>query len=155
MKDWLLQRQFVRDAITAANGNERPRIFALAQKDILETMKDDLDVQAKELADKKIADFLSLVDETQIVTTKGKLLYIGGEIPDDATMANLKAEAVFLSESQLWKIIYETPKELAQRAMFVDNGTIENQLIKGRAILYTLATQQKILDILHGLSTSA
>lgn len=129
--------------------------FVKAHADIRETMADDLDKKAEALAQIKLMELLSIVDDRQIVAidTRTKALMVGGERLDESRAHNLKAEAEFFLESDLWKLIYETPKELAQRAMFVDDGTLENQLLKGRAILFTLATQKKIVDTFKNLST--
>ncbi len=122
--------------------------FALAQKDIIETMRDDLDKQAEELAKKKLNDLLSSADLKSIVSTDKQrgLIFIGGEKADETTLINMKAEAEAVLSMGIWKLLYETPKRLAEKAMFTDDGKLENQLIKGRAMLYTLDTQKTILD---------
>lgn len=123
--------------------------FPLAQKDILETMRDDLDKQAEELAKKKLNDLLALVDSHKIVTldkTHG-IVYIGGVKAEAGRLANLRSEAEFFLESDLWQLIYETPKELASRAMFVNGETLAD-LQKGKSMLYTLSTQKNIIDTL-------
>lgn len=156
IKQWILNRQFVIDSFEAqlikkteeVQQYERTKGFALAQRDILETMTDDLDEKAEELAKIKLTNLLSNVDLTKVVTVdrlKG-LLYIDGNRPDDVRMANLKAEAEFILNSDIWTLLCETPKELAQKAMFRDDGKIETQLLKGRAILYTLDSQKIILN---------
>lgn len=127
--------------------------FALAQKDILETMRDDLDKQAEELAKKKLNDLLSVVDVNKIVTldkTHG-IVYIGGVKAEAGRLANLKAEAEFILESDLWHLIHETPKELASRAMFVNGETLAD-LQKGKSMLYTLSTQKNIVDTLKSFT---
>lgn len=148
MKDYLLKTKLFAWAYRQGGIDS----FTLAQKDILETMRDDLDKQAEELADEKLAKMLSIVDEKMIVSaSKTGTLLIGGERPDDARIANLKADADFLVESDIWKLLYETPKALSEKAMFCDDGKLDTQLLKGRAILYTLATQKKIVDIFRNL----
>ena len=127
--------------------------FQAAHSDILESMDEEIERRAKKYAIAELESLLSAVKTSEIIAQKGKLFYIGGELADDATLSNLSSEAHFLKESQLWRILNETPKELAHRAMFVDDGTIENQLLKGRAILYMLATQTKIVNLLTELST--
>jgi hypothetical protein len=123
--------------------------FPLAQKDILETMRDDLDKKADEIAKQKLNDLLALVDAHKIVTldkTHG-IVYIGGVKAEAGRLANLRSEAEFFLESDLWQLIYETPKELASRAMFV-NGETLSDLQKGKSMLYTLSTQKNIIDTL-------
>lgn len=123
--------------------------FALAQKDILETMADDLEKQAEKLSRKHMNDLLSPIDWNSVMTlNKGQgILYVGGEIVDKGRAANLRSEAEFLLSSDLWKVLYESPKELAHKAMFVTGETLVD-LQKGRAILYHLQAQKNILDIL-------
>ena len=140
LKNWLLNK-------------ERAEIFAAAQKDILETMRDDLDQKAEELAKEKLSELLIGVDASKIVTVQGNgAVRIGGQPVDDSVLNNLKAEAQFFANSELWKIIHETPKQLAYKAMFTDDGNIDNQLLKGRAVLFALDTQVRIINTFHKLS---
>lgn len=154
-KIWVINWSFIQREIEAheqmAREEERPKVFQAAQKDILETMADDLEKRANEIADKKLEGILSVVDYSQIVGQRGKQIYVGGELVDDAQLANLKADAAFLAKSDIWKLLKETPKELAQRALFKDDGKSEVLHAKGRSMLYLLDTQQKIVDILNSL----
>ncbi len=128
--------------------------FPLAQKDVLETMRDDLDKQAEELAEVKLAELLTVVDPKMIVTfsAREKAVFIGGEkVTDHGQLQALKAEAELLLSSTLWRVIYETPKELAQRAMFVAGESVSD-MTKGRAMLYALETQKKILETFKSYS---
>jgi hypothetical protein len=152
IKRWILRREFViQYAARCVSGfleGERPKIFAAAQKDILETMRDDLDKQAEELAKKKLEALLSPIDETQIVKLDPRtgVVTIGDLRPEESQINNLRSEAEFFQESDLWKLLYESPKALAQKVMFVDGENIET-LRKGRSMLYTLETQKRIIDI--------
>jgi hypothetical protein len=104
-----------------------------------------------ELAKKKLNDLLSPVDLTKIVTldkNKG-ILFIGGEKVDDIRLNNLKAEAEFFLQSDLWRLLYESPKELASRAMFVSGETLAD-MQKGKSILYTLSVQDNIIRTFKG-----
>ncbi len=125
--------------------------FALAQKDILDSMPDDLDKRANELIDSRLAELLSPIDHTHIATfnEKTKQYYIGSELADDAFLSNLKQEADMLKSFNLWKIIQETPKELAQRAMFVAGESVDD-MKKGRSMLYTLDSQKRIVEMFSG-----
>ncbi len=128
--------------------------FHLAHKDIRETMRDDLDKQAEILAKKKLEDLLSVVDERKIITfnEREKSVYIGGLRATAEQLTNLKQEAEAITQFDLWNVLNESPKKLAQNAMFIDDGVLPNQLLKGRAILYTLDTQNRILTILKSYS---
>lgn len=97
----------------------------------------------------RLNELLSNVDLDKIVSldkTHG-VIYIGGERADNGRLTNLKAEAEFLVNSEIWTLLYETPKELAQRAMFVQGESLDD-MKKGKSILYTLSTQQNIINTL-------
>jgi hypothetical protein len=101
-----------------------------------------------DLANEKLASLLSIVDPAKIVTVDKPrgIVYIGGVRVDNNRLANLKAEAEFFLASDLWSLIYETPKELAQRTMFVSSETLVD-LQKGKSMLFTLSSQKNIIDI--------
>lgn len=151
IKEWILNRQFVFDyvqgQIKGAELSFSTANFALAQKDILETMRDDLDKQAEELSKKKLNDLLSPIDMNSIVTINKQLgaIFIGAERIDESRLAALKAEADFILASDLWHILQETPKELAHKAMFVAGDSLDD-MKKGRSILYCLSSQRNIID---------
>lgn len=98
--------------------------------------------------EEELMKLLSPIDPRHIVAEdkQRNLIYIGGELADAGTLHNLKAEAEFFKESQLWKLINETPKQLAQKSLFVDAESLVD-LQKGKTMLYTLDVQKKILDI--------
>lgn len=150
MRNWLLKTRLFKWAYRQGGIDS----FALAQKDILETMRDDLEKQSEELAEQKLADLLSNFDPKHIISFDSKrgLVFIGGEQADEGRLMNLKQEATALEGFELWKILYESPKALAEKAMFVDDGKLETQLLKGRAMLFLLSTQKKILDIINSYS---
>jgi hypothetical protein len=147
-KNFILRLKFVDGVIQEAYKSGGVASFPLAQKDILETMRDDIDKQAEELAKKKLNDILSPIDMNAIASiTQQGVIYIGGTHPDDGRLTNLKAEAEFLMQSDIWQLLQETPKMLAEKAMFVSGEGLDD-LKKGRSILYTLASQKKIVDLL-------
>lgn len=123
--------------------------FEKARKDVEETFVGDVEARAKEIAEQELIKLLSVVDPKFIVKYDKSIrsILIGVERVEDGRLSNLKAEAEFFSQSELWKLIHHTPKELAQRAMFVEGDNVKGQLEKGRTMLYTLSTQQNILDI--------
>ncbi len=125
--------------------------FHLAHKDIWATMKDDVEKMADDRLHDKLVELLTIVDDRFVITfsDRMKAIFIGGERADEVRLKALKAEAEFLLNSEVWKILYESPKELAQRAMFVAGESVSD-MTKGRAILYTLSTQKKILETLKG-----
>ncbi len=103
----------------------------------------------KEQVEQRLIEMLSPVDWRLVVSqheTNKKLIYVGGELLDASRMANLQSEADFLVNSEIWKLLNETPKALAEKAMFV-NGETFDDIKKGRAMLFHLANQKKIVDL--------
>lgn len=137
----------VKESIKNAEIDYATRLFKNVQDDLKETMVDDVDEKARELAKQLLNDMLSNVDLRKVVSldkARG-IVYIGGERAEDTRLSNLHAEAVFLLQSDLWGLMHESVKELAQRQMFV-SGTGLEDMQKGRSILYTLSTQKNIVD---------
>lgn len=131
--------------------------FPLAHRDIRETMRDDIEKMADDRLEEKIVELLTIVDPKMIVSfsAREKAVFIGGEkITDPGHLQSLKAEAELLLSSSLWQILHETPKELAQRAMFVAGESVSD-MTKGRAMLHTLDTQKKILETLKSYQQPA
>lgn len=150
LKQWILNRKFVIDSFNQGFDDKKiesyMKAYTSAQKDIKESLVCDIDKKAKELADKMLNDMLSVVDENKIIVVKtGGFVYIGGEQADDAYLMNLKSEAEMIESTNLWNILYETPKKLAQESMFVKGETLAD-MQKGRSMLFTLSTQKKIID---------
>lgn len=122
--------------------------FADAQKDILETMKDDIDRQAKELAEKKLETLLSPIEWSKVVSVNKttKQIYLGNEVITPEKLANLKAEAKFMQDSELWKLMCDTPKYEAQISMFVKGESLDD-MKKGKIMLFTLSQQENIINL--------
>lgn len=154
IKNKVLALGFVAEALSAARKQGGVEAFPLAQKDVLETMRDDLDKQAEELAEKKLAALLSPVDPKSVLTIneKTRQVFIGGELADQVQLTNLVQEAQAFRQFFLYKVLIETPKSLAERAMFLEGDNID-QMKKGRTMLYTLSTQVKNVDVLADLKT--
>lgn len=144
MKDWLLTTPLFKWAYRQGGIDS----FSKAHQDIWSTMKDDVEKMADDRLKRKLEELLTGVDERLIVKldSKNGVVFIGDERPDDSRLVNLKAEAEFLSKSDLWKILSETPKALAQKSIFTDGETIE-AVRKGRSMIYTLDTQARILAV--------
>ncbi len=151
IKAWILERQFVRDEIDAAYKSGGVNSFHLAHKDIMETFQGDVEKKAEELVNKKLEELLSIIDERKIITfnEKEKSVYIGGVRATAEQLANLKQEAEAIVQFDLWNILNETPKKLAQNALFIDDGKSEIVHAKGRSMLYLLGTQNRILTTLR------
>ncbi len=153
LKRWIINRSFVQQYVDEQTkkciDDERMNAFKFAHADVLETVQSDIENKAEELALKKLNDLLSNCDLSKIVTVdkRAGVLFIGGKQADDAILSNLQAEAKFFEESELWNLIYNTPKLLAERAMFIDSESLDG-LRKGRSILYTLSTQKNILNVI-------
>lgn len=146
IKKWLFNSNF----FSTQKRNFYTKAFSDALKDLEETNVYNTDEKAKVLADKMLCDLLSPVDLDNVITfnKQTKQIFLNGELADDIKLNNLMAEAEFFRQSELWKVIYNTPKTLAENALFKDDGKSEVLHAKGRAILYTLDTQKKIIETL-------
>ena len=150
MKKWILKTFFKKD-MDQLFKDASIDAFTKAVADLEETSDFKTEERAKELSERTLNDMLSPVDLRKIVAldkNKG-ILFIGGEKAEDGRLTNLRSEAEFLLKSELWQLLYETPKELASRAMFVQGETLAD-MQKGKSILYMLSTQKNILTILSG-----
>lgn len=137
--EWIWRLPFIQ--------KERVKIFVAAQKDLEDGMKETIEKRSDELAEQKLFKLLSVVDPQKIVSFSkdARAIYIGGERVEEGRLANLRAEAEAIMGMDIWHLIFETPKELAHRSMFMAGESID-EMKKGRAVLYTLDTQKRILD---------
>lgn len=146
MKNWILKKFFKKE-LKEATRQGSIDAFEKARKDLEETNIYNTEEKAKELMTKQLNDLLSLRDFKKIVTldkNKG-IIFIGGEKATDNRLINLKAEAEFFLQSDLWQIICESVKRSAEISMFVSGESLED-MRKGRSILYTLSSQNNILQ---------
>ncbi len=157
IKQWILNREFVKEYVLSfiKTGEENEALYRKAfndaRKDLEETQIFNVDKKAKELSDKKLNEMLSIVDMNHVISIdkKNGILYLGKERATDIELINLKAEADFIVNSHIWKLLHETPKELAHRTMFVSSESLDD-LKKGKSMLYTLDSQQSVINTLRG-----
>lgn len=144
MKNWIFKNLFKKEY-----GGLYCKAFNDAYKDLEETNVYNTEEKAKELADQKLLSMLSAVDYNKVVKLdKTKGIVIIGDTPAEAgRLSNLKAEADFLMQSDIWTLLQETPKELAQQSLFKISESLDD-LKKGKAMLYTLSAQQNIVNLL-------
>lgn len=142
MKEWILNKFFKEEL-----RQENIKAFQLANQDIWETMEDEVEKQAKELSVKMLQELLSPIDWSYVVKYNEKTnnIYIGNGVIEPARLANLKAEAQFIRESDLWKLMAETPKAEAHLSMFVKSESLDD-LKKGKAMLFTISQQENIIN---------
>jgi len=147
MKNWIFTHLFKKE-IDTIRKEFYTQVMAAAVKDVEETRIDDTDKKANILADKKLMEMFSPVDYSKVVYAdkmKG-IVTINGERVDEGRLANLHAEAEALTQMDIWSLIYETPKELAHKAMFIDGDSIDT-MKKGRSMLYHLSAQKNIIEL--------
>ncbi len=149
MKQWLLETFFKDFKRECENNATKAYLNAFKELEDAEAeVKKDIEERAEKLAKQKLENMLSIINEQNIITfdKRNKGIYIGGQRMTDSQLQNLKQEVEALQQFDLWKILNETPKELAKHAMFIDDGNLNNQLLKGRVMLYLLDTQSRILS---------
>lgn len=123
-----------------------------AEKTSYARYKELYDVEKPKMSEDQLkqalSNLLSPVDLNKVVKVdKAKgIVYIGDKRLEENELQNLKSEADFIANSEIWALLYETPKELAQQSMFVNGDNLES-MQKGRSILYTLSTQNNIINV--------
>ncbi len=159
LKQFIIELSFVQRAFKATYkaqiDQDRREIMTAALEDLKETMVDDVEERAEVLAAKMIDNLFTPCDLRQIVTfevtnpnTKAGIVKIGGQRADEAQLANLRSEAIALKNMAIWQLLIETPNNLAQNALFKDDGDNKVTHTKGRSMLYLLSTQKKIVETL-------
>lgn len=155
IKQWVWSSKWVqfevKEAIKREEIHYATRLFKNAVDDVQAGFEGDVKVEAEIQAEQMLVDLLSPIDPRHIVSVdkRNALVYIGGQKAEPQLLNNLKSEADFILQSGIWRVLYETPKELAHKAMFVEGDSLDT-LKKGRSMLYTLSTQKNILSILSG-----
>lgn len=151
LKRFILSRKFVKDFVQLDREKVYRDAFKHAYDDLKETNMEDIDGKAEAKAIAKLDAMLSNVDLTSVVKlSQTGIISIGERQPDKQELLNLKSEAEMIASTNLWKYLVNSPKELAQRAMFRDGDSIDN-FKKGRSMLYLLSTQENIVGIFKSL----
>lgn len=160
-KNWMLSWGFIEGEVSRRTNievrsyieeaQEQSKITATAERvsrSTMETLDETIRQKSEEKAREKLEALLSIIDERHIVTFDKNMraVYIGGVKADEGQLGNLRSEAEMILSTNLWQILHHSPKKLAERAMFVDDGILPNQLLKGRSILYMLDTQARIIE---------
>lgn len=151
MRKWILDT-FFKEELAELFRNASIDAFTKAMEDLEETNVYNTDEKAKELTEQKLRDLLSIVDFKHVLTfdkTKGAL-FLGGLRVEETRLQNLRSEAEILSQMDIWNVLIHTPKELAQRAMFISSESLDD-LKKGKSMLYTLSSQENILSLLKAI----
>ncbi len=148
-KNFILNLDFVHRELNGAYKRGGVDSFPLAQKDVLETLRDDTEKMADERVHQKLVEMLSPVDWSHVIThdTRKGVVFIGGKQADPAFLQSLKSEAEMVTSTELWRLLIETPNTLAQQIMF-KTGEDTQAFQKGRSMIYHLDSQKKIVETL-------
>ncbi len=98
----------------------------------------------------KFAKLLVSVNPYEVFTSHktGSILYLNRKPIEDTEIADLQSQVAFLRQSRLWNILNETVRSQAMDTMFTNSKTIED-LTFGKAMLYNLGVQNKIMDLIE------
>lgn len=107
------------------------------------------DIQAE--VDKRLVEMLGFVDYKSVITEKNGFIFIGKERIGESKLNNLKAEAEFLVNSDLWKLLNETMRYSAYERMFIKSESLNN-LLTGKMWIYHIDTQQKIIEMFRSFN---
>lgn len=116
----------------------------------LEQMKKNID----KLAYSKLCELNYAVDPEKVLTAmqdrEGKAVQIklGDRILNKTEIRNLQEQVRFYRESQLIQILQNTPKEMAQKTMFVKSETYDD-MKSGKMLILAVDIQDKILKAIE------
>ena len=96
----------------------------------------------------RLAEILQTVDYSCVVTysDKTRTIYIGGKQIPEAQALNLRSEAEFFKNTELYKLLTETKKNTAYMTMFEKSQSFEDMRF-GKAMLYDISMDKKVMDI--------
>ena len=87
--------------------------------------------------------------ENLIEFNKANRLCINHEPIGDAEALNLKEEAYYIQNTKMWRIMTDYLAEQARQVMFEKSRNFED-MRTGKALLYSIDIQKKILENLSG-----
>ncbi len=129
----------------SSDGIESERTTYARQKELYDPTPT---ISTEDQVEKRLVELLSPFDPRKVISlNKVGKIYIGNEPADDAQLANLKSEAEVIKSLDIWQLLGASIRALAEKAMFVDGENLDT-MRKGRSMLFTLSSQQKIIDIL-------
>ena len=82
---------------------------------------------------------------TEIFTSNGKQVFLGGEQISKQELADLKGEVSALKEFRLWNIFHQTLRDHAIKRAIVNSQTFE-EVLAGKMMLHNLGIQRNIVD---------
>lgn len=101
----------------------------------------------QEAVEKRLADMLGFADPKDVVSFDKQrgFVFVGKDrVPADR-LANLKQEAEFVLNSELWRLLEGTIRHMAYEIMFTKSKTFDDML-SGKMLLYHLDTQKKLME---------
>lgn len=76
-----------------------------------------------------------------------KQIYLGGNLVTEKELAELREEANYITRTKLWSIMTNTLADVARTKMFEEAENFDD-MMWGKAILYAVDIQEKILKLL-------
>lgn len=99
----------------------------------------------KKLPAEPTPSLLYAVKETDIIASdKNGLIYVNGTRISPEALAKLQSEVKFFKDTDLFRVLFGTPKEHAMRIMFEQSKSWDD-MVAGKMLLYALDLQQKIM----------
>ena len=97
---------------------------------------------------KLLKDLLCVVNIEDVMTAdKQGNLFLGGTKLQETELDSLRAEAEFLTNTHLWKILTMSLKEQAMKVMFEQSQTFDD-MRAGKMMLYNLSVQENIVNLI-------
>jgi len=91
-----------------------------------------------------------VVGDIVTLNTKTKEIFIDGNKIDQGEAEAIREEAKYLEKTRIWALIIGSLNDQARERMFEKAVTIDD-LLFGKALLYTLSIQKQIISIFKNI----
>lgn len=92
-----------------------------------------------------LKDLLFAVTPSDVILASHGIVYVNGEALTPTQLQNLQGEVELIRKTNLYKILFGTPKDVAMKIMFEKAQSFDD-MRAGKMLLYALDLQQKVME---------
>ena len=96
-----------------------------------------------------VGDVFNTITEDDILKIKGKDWFLDGRKLSTSEVLTIQNEARVLKQMQLWKLLNNRKKKLAQDRLVLESKT-EGDLIAGKMMMYLIDVDESLLKSMSG-----
>lgn len=124
--------------------------MAISKKTYKQGVEDGKGMVTNQMVEDALADLLTSFSPYNIFTSDktGRSLFLETKKIPPERIGELKGDVMFLKKSQIWKILTDTIKYMAQETMFTKSKTYED-MITGKMMLYNISLMERILFLIE------